>query len=228
MVLDHDSWTGKVYVDGSVGRRRARRRPDRRTGHRRRARPVRRGLDRTTSRRPRRAPPRRSVSGPRSRTPNAPPCCGGPATSGRSTPRSSPEWNVREVGAIPRHGRIRPARRRRGVLRRVRARRAPRYGELLPSERAATVDGHAACPVGVVGVIAPFNVPLILGIRSVAPALALGNAVVLKPDPRTAVTGGVNIVRVFEEAGLPAGVLQVLPGRRRRRRGPGDRPEHRG
>ena len=38
-------------------------------------------------------------------------------------------------------------------------------------------------PVGVVGVIAPFNFPLILGIRSVAPALALGNAVVFKPDP---------------------------------------------
>ena len=67
-------------------------------------------------------------------------------------------------------------------------------------------------PVGVVGVISPFNVPLILSIRSVAPALALGNAVLLKPDPRTVMTGGVNIVRVFEEAGLPAGVLQLVPG----------------
>jgi benzaldehyde dehydrogenase (NAD) len=61
-------------------------------------------------------------------------------------------------------------------------------------------------------VISPFNVPIILGIRSVAPALALGNSVILKPDPRTAVTGGVAIARIFEEAGLPAGVLQVLPG----------------
>jgi benzaldehyde dehydrogenase (NAD) len=67
-------------------------------------------------------------------------------------------------------------------------------------------------PAGVVGVIAPFNVPLILGIRSVAPALALGNAVVFKPDPRTAVCGGVVIARVFEEAGLPPGVLHMLPG----------------
>jgi benzaldehyde dehydrogenase (NAD) len=67
-------------------------------------------------------------------------------------------------------------------------------------------------PAGVVGVIAPFNVPLILGIRSVAPALALGNAVVFKPDPRTAVCGGVVIARIFEEAGLPAGVLHLLPG----------------
>src|SRR3984885_10649244 len=67
-------------------------------------------------------------------------------------------------------------------------------------------------PVGVVGVIAPFNFPQILAIRSVAPALALGNAVVLKPDPRTSVSGGVVLARVFEEAGLPDGLLHVLPG----------------
>ena len=60
--------------------------------------------------------------------------------------------------------------------------------------------------------IAPFNFPLILSIRSVAPALALGNAVILKPDPRTAVCGGVVLARVFEEAGLPAGRAAVLPG----------------
>lgn len=67
-------------------------------------------------------------------------------------------------------------------------------------------------PAGVVGVISPFNFPLILSIRSVAPALALGNSVILKPDPRTPVSGGYLIARAFEEAGLPAGVLQVLPG----------------
>lgn len=69
-------------------------------------------------------------------------------------------------------------------------------------------------PVGVVSVIAPFNFPLILSIRAVAPALALGNAVLLKPDPRTSVAGGVVLARVFEEAGLPAGLLQLLPGGR--------------
>ncbi|MBW4096346.1 MAG: aldehyde dehydrogenase family protein, partial [Acidobacteria bacterium] len=69
-------------------------------------------------------------------------------------------------------------------------------------------------PVGVVSVIAPFNFPLILAIRAVAPALALGNAVLLKPDPRTAVCGGVSIIRIFEEAGLPAGLLALLPGDR--------------
>lgn len=67
-------------------------------------------------------------------------------------------------------------------------------------------------PAGVVSVIAPYNFPLILSIRSVAPALALGNAVLLKPDPRTAVSGGVALMRIFEEAGLPAGLLQLLPG----------------
>lgn len=67
-------------------------------------------------------------------------------------------------------------------------------------------------PAGVVSVIAPFNFPLILSIRSVAPAIALGNSVLLKPDPRTAVSGGVVLMRIFEEAGLPAGVLQLLPG----------------
>lgn len=67
-------------------------------------------------------------------------------------------------------------------------------------------------PAGVIGVISPFNFPLILAIRSVAPALALGNAVILKPDPRTTVCGGFSIARVFEEAGLPDGLLHVLPG----------------
>jgi benzaldehyde dehydrogenase (NAD) len=67
-------------------------------------------------------------------------------------------------------------------------------------------------PVGVVGVIAPWNFPMILSSRSVAPALALGNAVVLKADPNTPVTGGLFLARVFEEAGLPAGLLHVIPG----------------
>jgi benzaldehyde dehydrogenase (NAD) len=67
-------------------------------------------------------------------------------------------------------------------------------------------------PLGVVGVISPFNYPLILSIRAVAPALAAGNAVVVKPDAQTPVAGGFVIARAFEEAGLPAGLLHVLPG----------------
>jgi benzaldehyde dehydrogenase (NAD) len=84
-------------------------------------------------------------------------------------------------------------------------------GEIIPSAQPRLSLARRR-PVGVVGVIAPFNVPLILSIRSVAPALALGNAVLLKPDPRTAVSGGFSVAAVFEEAGLPDGLLHVLPG----------------
>ena len=85
------------------------------------------------------------------------------------------------------------------------------YGELLRSG-SPRLSFARRLPVGVVGVIAPFNVPTILAIRAIAPALALGNAVVLKPDPRTAVCGGAVFARVMELAGVPAGVFSVLPG----------------
>jgi benzaldehyde dehydrogenase (NAD) len=84
-------------------------------------------------------------------------------------------------------------------------------GQVLPTE-APRLSYTRRVPVGAVGVIAPFNAPLILSIRSVAPALALGNAVVLKPDPRTAVCGGLSLAAVFAEAGLPDDLLHVLPG----------------
>lgn len=84
-------------------------------------------------------------------------------------------------------------------------------GQVLPSEE-PRLSYTRRVPVGVVGVIAPFNAPLILSIRSVAPALATGNAVLLKPDPRTAVCGGISLGAVFAEAGVPEGLLQILPG----------------
>ena len=85
------------------------------------------------------------------------------------------------------------------------------YGDLLPSAQ-PRLSAMRRLPIGVVGVIAPFNFPIILSIRAIAPALALGNAVLLKPDPRTAVSGGVLLAQVFAEAGLPPGLFQVLPG----------------
>lgn len=85
------------------------------------------------------------------------------------------------------------------------------WGTLLPAEPGHESIGRRV-PLGVVGVISPWNMPLLLGMRALAPALALGNAVVLKPDARTAVAGGAVIARLFEEAGLPPGVLHVLPG----------------
>lgn len=67
-------------------------------------------------------------------------------------------------------------------------------------------------PLGVVGVISPWNFPLHLSQRSIAPALALGNAVVVKPASDTPVTGGLLLAKIFEEAGLPEGLLSVVVG----------------
>ncbi len=119
-------------------------------------------------------------------------------------------WNIREVGAVEGIARFALHVAEQECLESA-ALPGRGYGELLPSEQ-PRLSMARRVPVGVVGVISPFNVPIILGIRSVAPALALGNAVILKPDPRTAVTGGVVLARIFEEAGLPPGVLQMLPG----------------
>ena len=84
-------------------------------------------------------------------------------------------------------------------------------GLILPSEPGRLSLARRR-PLGVVGVIAPFNFPLYLAMRAVAPALAVGNAVLLKPDPRTSVCGGIVIARLFELAGLESGLLQMLPG----------------
>ena len=83
-------------------------------------------------------------------------------------------------------------------------------GEILPS----TVDGKEnrlyRVPVGVVGVISPFNFPFFLSMRSVATALGAGNGVVLKPHDNTAITGGTLVAKVFEETGIPKGLLNVI------------------
>jgi benzaldehyde dehydrogenase (NAD) len=85
-------------------------------------------------------------------------------------------------------------------------------GMLFPSMLPGRTNTWRRIPVGVVGVIAPWNFPLLLAIRSIAPALALGNAVILKPDLKSAVTGGALLADLFADAGLPPGVFQVLPG----------------
>ena len=66
--------------------------------------------------------------------------------------------------------------------------------------------------LGVIGVISPWNFPMHLSHRSIAPALALGNAVVVKPAEDTPVTGGLLLAKIYEEAGLPAGLLNVVVG----------------
>jgi aldehyde dehydrogenase (NAD+) len=83
-------------------------------------------------------------------------------------------------------------------------------GRILPSPIEGKENRVYRLPVGVVGVISPFNFPFLLSIKSVAPALALGNAVVLKPHQNTPICGGSLVGKVFEEAGLPAGLLNVV------------------
>lgn len=85
------------------------------------------------------------------------------------------------------------------------------HGIVLPSQPGVSSIARRV-PHGVVGVISPFNFPLLLSSRSVLPALAVGNSVVLKPDLRTPVSGGVVLAFLLQQAGLPEGVLCVMPG----------------
>jgi benzaldehyde dehydrogenase (NAD) len=119
-------------------------------------------------------------------------------------------WIVRETGAIPPKAQLET---HIAAAECFEASALPSYphGDVLTSNDPRWSFARRR-PAGVVTVISPFNFPLILAIRAVAPALALGNAVLLKPDLRTAVSGGVSIVRVFEEAGLPDDLLHLLPG----------------
>lgn len=86
------------------------------------------------------------------------------------------------------------------------------HGEIRPSNTPGKENFVYREPVGVVAVISPWNFPLHLTQRSIAPALALGNAVVLKPASDTPVTGGLLLAKIFEEAGLPKGLLNVVVG----------------
>jgi aldehyde dehydrogenase (NAD+) len=83
-------------------------------------------------------------------------------------------------------------------------------GKILPSPADGKENRVYRVPVGVVGVISPFNFPFLLSLKSVAPALALGNGVVLKPHQNTPIAGGTLIAKIFEDAGLPGGLLNVV------------------
>lgn len=119
-------------------------------------------------------------------------------------------WIIREAGSVPAKAAV-ETNMAAGICYEASALPTHPQGEVLTSGEPRWSLARRR-PAGVVSVIAPFNFPLILSIRSVAPALALGNAVLLKPDPRTAVCGGVALQRIFEEAGLPEGLLQLVPG----------------
>jgi benzaldehyde dehydrogenase (NAD) len=121
------------------------------------------------------------------------------------------DWLVRETGEI-RARATHEVRISVGEIREAAALAGQPYGELLPTTERGRLSFAQRVPVGVVGAITPWNAPVILGIRVIAPALALGNAVVIKPDAQTPITGGLLLASIFEDAGLPEGVLHALPG----------------
>ncbi|MFD1861516.1 alpha-ketoglutaric semialdehyde dehydrogenase GucD [Planococcus chinensis] len=84
-------------------------------------------------------------------------------------------------------------------------------GDVIPSSDSEALMFTNRTPLGVVGVITPWNFPVAIPIWKMAPALIYGNAVVLKPASDTAVTAA-RVVECFHEAGLPAGVLNMVTG----------------
>jgi len=96
-----------------------------------------------------------------------------------------------------------------GVFRAAAAAAYQVNGEVLPSEY-GKISLVMRVPLGVVSVISPWNFPLILSSRGFAPALAVGNTVVLKPSEETPVAGGLLFAEILEEAGLPPGVFNVV------------------
>lgn len=86
------------------------------------------------------------------------------------------------------------------------------HGTLLHDARPQTRAGFQREPIGVVLAITPWNDPLLTPARKLAPALAAGNAVVLKPASETP-TSALHFARALDDAGLPAGVLGVVTGR---------------
>lgn len=83
-------------------------------------------------------------------------------------------------------------------------------GEIYPSNIPGKVNRTLRSPRGVVGVISPWNFPLYLSVRGFIYAVALGNTVVLKPSEDSPVSGGLMLAELFQDAGFPPGVINVI------------------
>ena len=94
-------------------------------------------------------------------------------------------------------------------------------GEVMPSEH-GKFSLAVRRPMGVITCISPWNFPGVLTARGIAFALAAGNTVILKPSEETPYTGGLFFAEAFEEAGVPAGVLNVITCSRERVQAIGD------
>lgn len=86
-----------------------------------------------------------------------------------------------------------------------------KVGDVIPSTDSEGLMFTTRAPLGVVGVITPWNFPVAIPIWKIAPALVYGNVVVFKPAQETAVTAA-KIIECFDEAGLPPGVINMVTG----------------
>jgi aldehyde dehydrogenase (NAD+) len=107
-------------------------------------------------------------------------------------------WGMFQTGFTP------------GLLREAASQVHQPIGEILPSNLPDSTHMAVRQPVGVVAGISPWNAPLILSLRAICLPIAYGNTVVLKPAMESAVAGGLVLARVFDEAGFPPGVLNVV------------------
>jgi len=82
------------------------------------------------------------------------------------------------------------------------------YGRVIPQQIGSKRNMVVKTPIGVVGAIAPWNFPLVLSVRKVAPAMAAGCPVILKPASQTPLSS-VLLAECMEAAGVPAGVFQM-------------------
>jgi aldehyde dehydrogenase (NAD+) len=97
-----------------------------------------------------------------------------------------------------------------GLFREAAAQAYSVTGEVIPADYPGAFFMALRQPAGVVGAFGPFNVPYILSSRAFALPLAYGNTAVLKPSEEAPVSGGLLLAEIFEEAGFPPGVLNVI------------------
>src|SRR5690606_34843361 len=82
-------------------------------------------------------------------------------------------------------------------------------GDVIPSTDSEALMFTNRVPLGVVGIITPWNFPVAIPIWKMAPALIYGNTVVIKPASETAITAG-KVIDCFHEAGFPKGVVNMV------------------
>jgi len=97
-----------------------------------------------------------------------------------------------------------------GLLREAAAQTYSVTGEIIPGDYPGSFNMALRQPAGVVAGFGPFNVPYILCMRAIALPIAYGNTAVLTPSEEAPISGGILLAEIFEEAGFPPGVLNVV------------------